>query len=327
MNINSFKNEYLTKAIDPEELTIDKRNIKEQLAALRFYNLSIDKPTYAGVLLFGNNPEYFMPGAYVQYVRFSGNKISDEIINEKKFTGSLFSVLKKLDLFIDDAIIMNRLVPDSTLRETTRKNFPKWAIRELLMNAIMHRDYESNAPIKFYQFSDRIELGNAGGLYGKARPENFPDENDYRNPILAEALKILGYVNRFNRGIERVKQELKENNNPNPVFDIKSLASFRVTVKDNFKQTIKASGEIDSFEKKMLKFGRNSEEIRKKYGNTALEILKIILEKPDSSAQAMATIVDVTSRTIEKKLAALKEEGIIERVGSTKKGYWEIIPI
>jgi predicted HTH transcriptional regulator len=87
------------------------------------------------------------------------------------------------------------------------------------MNAIMHRDYESNAPVKFYQFTDRIEIVNPGGLYGNARPENFPNVNDYRNPVIAEAMKVLGYVNRFNRGIARVKVELKENGNLGQMID------------------------------------------------------------------------------------------------------------
>jgi ATP-dependent DNA helicase RecG len=80
----------------------------------------------------------------------------------------------------------------------------------------------------------------------------------------------------------------------------------------------------DAFEKKMLTFGRNSEEIRKKFGLTALEILKVIMEQPDSTAQIMAKRIKVSSRTIEKNMAKLKEEGIIIRTGSTKKGYWEI---
>ena len=326
LNIELFKNNYLTKAIDAEDLIKDKREIKEQLAALRFFNLELNKPTNAGVLLFGGNPEYFIPGGYIQYVRFSGNNISDEIINEKKFTGNLVTVLKKLDIFIDDAIVMSRPVPDSTLRESIKKNYPKWAIRELLMNAVMHRDYESNAPIKFYQFNNRIELGNAGGLFGKARPDNFPNENDYRNPVLAETMKVLGYVNRFNRGVERVKQELKENNNPSPFFDIKNIASFAVTVKDNYGSlSIKKEAiQTDNFEKRLIEFGRNSEEIRKKFGLTALKILKIVFDKPDITAQIMAEIINVTSRTIEKNIAKLKNEGIIVREGSTKKGYWKI---
>jgi len=94
----------------------------------------------------------------------------------------------------------------------------------------MHRDYESNAPIKFYEFEDRIEISNAGGLYGSATPDNFPHQNDYRNPIIAEALKILGYVNKFNRGIATIKNELEKNGNPNPYFEYNLKHIFSVTI-------------------------------------------------------------------------------------------------
>ena len=124
------------------------------------------------------------------------------------------------------------ITPVTALKEKTQFNFPKWAIRELLMNAVMHRDYESNAPIKFYQYRDRIEIVNPGGLYGNARPENFPKVNDYRNPVIAEAMKVLGFVNRFNRGIARVKKELENNGNPEAVFDYKRIGVFGVTVYD-----------------------------------------------------------------------------------------------
>ncbi len=65
------------------------------------------------------------------------------------------------------------------------------------MNAVLHRDYQSTSPIRYYQFSDRIEIQSPGGLYGDASPENFPRVNAYRNPIIAEAMHVLGYVNRF----------------------------------------------------------------------------------------------------------------------------------
>lgn len=71
---------------------------------------------------------------------------------------------------------------------------------------------------------------NPGGLYGKARPENFPTVNDYRNPIIAEGMKVLGYVNKFNRGIDRVQKILSENGNPPAQFDVDKLTVFAVNV-------------------------------------------------------------------------------------------------
>lgn len=79
---------------------------------------------------------------------------------------------------------------------------------------------------------------NPGGLYGNARPENFPNVNDYRNPVIAEAMKILGYVNRFNRGIARVKKELDDNSNPEAVFDYRKIGVFGITVYDALYQRL-----------------------------------------------------------------------------------------
>ena len=88
------------------------------------------------------------------------------------------------------------------------------------MNACVHRDYQSNMPIRFYQYEDCIEILNAGGLSGEARPENFPMVNNYRNPIVAEAMCGLKYVNIFNRGIQRVKNFLRGNGNPESIFNV-----------------------------------------------------------------------------------------------------------
>lgn len=62
------------------------------------------------------------------------------------------------------------------------------------MNAVMHRSYESNAPIYIYEYANRIEIVNPGGLFGEATLQNFPNASDYRNIVLAEAMKVLGFV-------------------------------------------------------------------------------------------------------------------------------------
>ncbi len=234
LDLQLFKNTYLASAIDAETLATNHREIKAQLASLRLYDLVFDCPTNAGMILLCNNAKFYLGGAYVQYAKFSGKEISDPILNEKEFIGDLILLLQQLDTFVSNNII-NQSVYTSTLRETVSVQYPFKAIREALNNAIMHRDYESNAPIKFYEFDDRIEISNAGGLYGSATPDNFPHQNDYRNPIIAEALKILGYVNKFNRGIATIKSELEKNGNPNPYFEynLKHIFSVIIFKKDS----------------------------------------------------------------------------------------------
>ncbi|EKD28619.1 MAG: hypothetical protein ACD_79C00258G0001, partial [uncultured bacterium] len=232
LKLKLFNAFYLPQAIDAKSLKSDKRNVKYQLASLRFFDLKNDCPTNAGMLLFGENPEYYFSGNYIQYVKFSKTTVASDIVNEYKFTGDMITVLNKLNNFIETGIVRKHPVPVSALREETQRNYPFWAIRELLMNAIMHRDYESNTPIKFYEYIDHLEIVNPGGLYGNARPENFPNVNDYRNPIIAEAMKVLGYVNRFNRGIIRVQEELKNNGNKKAVFSFNKITVFGVKVKD-----------------------------------------------------------------------------------------------
>jgi ATP-dependent DNA helicase RecG len=228
LDIKLFKTDYLPKAFPEDILSEDKRDIKLKLQSLGFYDLRFDCPTYAGIVLFGVNPEKFLAGCYVQYVRFAGDDRAGEIMNEHKFDGNLVRALQKMDTFVELSIAKEKPVPVSALREMKVISYPYYATRELLMNAVMHRDYESNAPTRFYEFDSYIEIQNAGGLYGKARPENFPDVNDYRNPVIAEAMKVLGYVNRYNRGIVRVQKELAENGNGKAIFDLTLVTAFKV---------------------------------------------------------------------------------------------------
>lgn len=228
LDIKLFKAEYLPKAFSEDLLLEDTRDIKLKLQSLGFFDLRYDCPTYAGIVLFGNNPEKFMAGCYTNYVRFAGEDRAGEILNEHKFDGNLVRVLQKMDTFVELSIAKEKPVAISALREIKVISYPYFATRELLMNAIMHRDYESNSPTRIYEFDSYIEIQNAGGLYGKARPENFPDVNDYRNPVIAEAMKVLGYVNRYNRGIIRVLKELAENGNGKATFDLGLVTAFKV---------------------------------------------------------------------------------------------------
>ncbi|MGL4328884.1 MAG: hypothetical protein ACRCS7_15660 [Tannerellaceae bacterium] len=104
-------------------------------------------PYLCGDYSFWKNPKYFLPGDYVQFIRFPGEDKASDIENEKSFNGNLWEVLPKLDALLDYSIIEQRPVAVSTLKEKIVFNYPQWSKRELLMNAVMHRDYQSNTPI------------------------------------------------------------------------------------------------------------------------------------------------------------------------------------
>lgn len=232
IDVELIQKEYMPRAIAYEVLAQDARPLKEQLASLHLWSLQWDCPTYAALIMFGKNPQFFMPGAYIQYVKFKGKDNGGQIMNERKFDGNLHRLLPRLESFINDGIITKRPVPVSTLREKDIYNYPEKAIRELVMNAVMHRDYQSTTPTRLYQYDDHIEIMNPGGLYGNARPDNFPNVNDYRNNVVAGILKSFNYVNMFNHGIRDVQALLAENGNLAAEFNVNLITVFLAIIKD-----------------------------------------------------------------------------------------------
>lgn len=216
--LDLFTTTYRPQAIDAEIITDNHRPIENQLASLRFFDLGRNLPTYAGLILFAKDLLGWLPNAYIQFVHFNGTDMSADPLSEKRFQGDLLSVIRDLNSFVS-LITNTRPERISPLEEKLVSDYPEAAIRELLMNAILHRSYESASPVRFYQFNDRIEIQNPGTLYGEARPENFPRQTSYRNPILAEAMKTLGAINRYGRGVERAQALLTKNGSPPAEFE------------------------------------------------------------------------------------------------------------
>ena len=216
--LESFANDYLPRVIDAALLAENKRTPKEQMASLRFFDLGRDVPTYAGILVFGRDPLEFLPGAFIQFVRFDGRTLVDAVQDEKEIAGNLLTQLIQLDNLLPLQVHVSR-VPSRGMQHEEIPDYPRIAIRELALNAVMHRSYEgTSAPVRINWFTDRVEIHNPGGLYGQVTPANYERVSDYRNPVVAEAMKVLGYVERFGTGISRSNAALKANGNPPPEF-------------------------------------------------------------------------------------------------------------
>ena len=318
LDVSLIRKEFLPKAVTEAILDEDERDITEQLASLGLYDLRYNCPTNGAIVLFGKNPERYIHGAYIQYVRFKGKDRADDILNEHKFSGNLCKILPKIDAFVETSISQKRPIPVSVLREETVSKYPYWATRELLMNAIMHRDYEGNAPIQFYEYDNCIEIQNPGGLYGKVSPDNFPNVSDYRNPFIAEAMKVLGYVNRFSRGVYRVQKELEENGNAQASFDFSLITAFRV---------------VESVSQKYFEEGFGAETPKKRpiatqettQETTQEKILAAIQAKPEITQKDLAQSIGITLDGIKYHIKNMTKLGIIKHEGSTKSGKWIII--
>lgn len=220
LSLDLFKLNYLPQAVARETIVANGRSIEEQLAALRFYDLRKNTPTNAGILVFGKDPLGFYPGAYVQYVKYAGKSKNSDVIEERRFSGDLGTVLKSLDQLARDQA-RAKPVRQENLSDKTVYDYPPVALHEAYMNAVIHRNYEaSSTPVAIDQYEDRLEILNPGGLFGDLTKDLFARATAYRNPVLAEAAKTLGFVNRFGRGIAIINQNLLDNGSPNAQFTI-----------------------------------------------------------------------------------------------------------
>jgi ATP-dependent DNA helicase RecG len=217
----TFNLQYLPAAVPFDVLEQNHRTLEQQLASMRFISIETSpEATILGILVAGKDPRYFIPGAYVQFVRFDGEEIIDPIKAQKEIEGSITDVIRILDETFEVHITTAADITSQSV-EIRHPDYPIVALQQLARNAILHRTYEgTNAPVLIYWFANRIEIHSPGGTYGRVSKQNFgtPGITDYRNPHLAEAMKNLGYTQRFGVGIQLAKRELEKNGNPPPEF-------------------------------------------------------------------------------------------------------------
>ncbi|MCY3691315.1 MAG: putative DNA binding domain-containing protein [Chloroflexota bacterium] len=225
LNLVQFENEYLPRAFSDDVLTANDRTIEERLAATKMI-AAADSPiaTVMGLLVIGKSPQDFLPGAYLQFLRIDGLELSDNIIDSETIGGDVSDVLRRLG---DKLQAHNRIGVDITSSPTELRTelYPLGALQQITRNAVMHRTYEAtNAPIRVNWFNDRIEVISPGGPYGTVNTDNFgqPGLTDYRNPNLADAMRTVGFVQRFGAGIPIAKRQLRDAGHPEPEFTVQA---------------------------------------------------------------------------------------------------------
>lgn len=222
LDIGLFQRIYLPSAVAFDILEENERPLEHQLVSLRLLNsVEAQIPTVVGILSVGKTPRDYIYGAYVQFLRINGAELTDPIIDQKEIDDPLPDMLRLIDDLLEINIVTGSTFVESRL-ESKQPDYPIEALRQLIRNAILHRSYEANnTPVRITWFTDRIEIFNPGGLFGQVNESNLGrGATDYRNPHIAEALKNLGFVQRFGFGIPVAEKALAENGNPPIEFQI-----------------------------------------------------------------------------------------------------------
>jgi ATP-dependent DNA helicase RecG len=205
------------------------KNLWEQFYRRGCVKRSKDRivPTYAALLLFGRFPQQWLPNATILAARFNGITFADRFL-KKEISGTLPEQLQQAEAFVREN--MRTIVRLVGLRHEETDEYPAQAVRELLVNAVAHRDYNQQGDnIHLFIFADRIEVHSPGGLPGPVTLENLLEARFSRNAILVQVLSDLGYIERLGYGLDRVVSSMRLHGLRPPRFE-EVAGSFRVTL-------------------------------------------------------------------------------------------------
>ena len=200
------------------------------------------KPTLAGLMCFSIYPQAYYPQLCITADALPGTEqgisgINDErFIDNKRITGSIPEMLDSAVDFVRRNS-RNITIIDSNGRRIDKPEYPVKAVREAILNALVHRDYSSyteNIPVRIEMYRDRLEIINSGGLYGNISINELGQVRpDTRNPALANILEVLHYTENRYSGIPTIMNEFASNNFPMPVFSVKH-GDFKVVMRNIF---------------------------------------------------------------------------------------------
>ncbi len=252
-----------------------------------------NKPTTAAILLFAKIPER-------NHIRIGRFKSASTIIDDRQITDTLFEAAEESLKFIKSYIQLEYIF-EGNIKRKERWEYPVEAIKESLLNAIVHRDYKETNDIQIKVFDDKITIFSPGKLYGNLTVEDILNNNyqsSLRNKLVAEAFYLSGEIEKYGTGFMRIKDYLKEY--PEITFRFEEVHN----------------GILVSYEKTAQKTAQKS---------TRDEIVKLLHKNPFYTKEDLMRILQKADGTIKEHLARLKKEGKISRKGGRKDGYWEVI--
>ena len=283
----------------------DDVSVSNEMLAEKLDLLSEGNVTRAGILVFHHNPEKWVTGAWIKIGFFADDAT---ILYQDEIHGSLLQQADK----IMDLLYTKYLTAPISFKGIIRIEkypYPKDAVREALLNAIVHKNYGSFTPIQIRVYKDKLRIANDSILPDGISPEQLINEGKSRplNPKIANAFFRAGYIESWGRGIQEIRDMCKNYGNPNPDFQVDADAVF-VTF-----YSLEAIGSDDLNVPQDVPQGTSLE----------IKILKAIRNDDKISRETMAKLMGVSKKTVGRQLAKMRDK--VQFVGSGYSGHWEII--
>ena len=297
---------------------LEEAGIKTKLsqkAVLRNLELMNDsKLRNAAVLLFCKKASRFLRSATITCALFMG-KTKTKVIDSKEFDADLLTNYQKAFNYIQNKLNTEYIIKGGPREEVLE--LPEQALREALLNAIAHRDYFSNANIQVGIYSDRVEIFNPGGLVGNIKVEDLYTRSFPRNHLLFGLMQRMELVEKIGSGLMRMGEMMEEYLLPHPNITV-GEAWFEVRFdRPNLQEM--------SVEQRKEKYHAGlGDRLGDRLGDNQRKIIEIIKENSKISIPQLAERIGISTTAVENNLSKLKKLGIIRRVGTTKKGFWEI---
>ena len=259
------------------------------------------------MLLFSKDPEKWQLGAYVKIAFFETDA---DLLYQDEIHGS---ILEQIDKIVELVYLkyMKAKITYEGMQRIERYFVPEAALREALLNALCHKQYQSGVPIQISVYEDKLYIANCGSL-----PENWTVESLMRkhasspyNPNIAHVFYLAGFIESWGRGIEKICSACEKDGVPQPSYTI-NPGDIMI--------------EFTAPEDRVIRFGKVTDRVIHKVADEEHTLLSLLTEDPGYTMPQLSEKMGISRKTVAQRVKQLKEKGTIERIGSDRKGYWKI---
>jgi ATP-dependent DNA helicase RecG len=303
------KREEIRKIKKPQKLSYD--DLLFNLKALQRTPQGL-LPTNAGILFFGKNPQGFFTQSQLRVVKFKGVKLTHPIIDRLDGSGTLWEMVEEAEDFIRKTIRLLGLRTEKSFMREDKFEYPIKALREAMINALIHRNYFEFADTRVLIFDNRIEVVNPGAF-----PEGVTPRRPFHTPVnhnLCALMYDIGFIEKLGTGIHMMKELCRQWGNKVPHYKINKYQTTIV-----FETRVKGSTVIEERKNGVLL----NENILQELNSRQVNILEYIqTHKKITTSECKSLFPDSSERTIRNDLKDLESRGLLGKSGSTKGSFY-----